>query len=309
MTSNLAIILGTYNGEKYLEEQLESFNLQSYKNWQLFVYDDRSTDNTKAIVEAQRQRHSDTDKINFISNAKQMGFVRNFLNAITSAPSDLNFYAFSDQDDIWLEAKLERAVVYLKEVENHIPALYCSRTTLIDEAGNKIGFSPLFQRQPSFSNALVQSIAGGNTMVFNKAARDLIAKAGSDLEVVSHDWFIYQLITGAGGSVHYDSHSEILYRQHGNNLIGSNMGILAKLSRLRLLLDNTFQSWNDRNMKALVKNIELLTRENQDKLITFVKARDKTLIPRMIAFAKCGIYRQTFWGNIALFIGGILNKV
>ena len=305
----LAIILCTYNSAKFLQQQLDSFDRQSYKNWQLFVYDDRSTDDTKAIVNAQTQKHKDTNKINFITNHVQRGFVGNFLNAVASAPSDLSFYAFSDQDDIWLENKLERSVAYLKAAPNHVPALYCSRTTLIDEAGNKIGSSPLFQRQPSFSNALVQSIAGGNTMVFNKAARDLIVKAGPDLDVVSHDWFIYQLIMGAGGEVYYDSHSEILYRQHGDNLIGSNMGLLAKLSRLKLLLDNTFKSWNDRNIKALVKNIELLTKENQDKLNTFISAREKTLIPRMIGFVKCGIYRQTFLGNVALFIGGILNKI
>lgn len=309
MSFDLAILLCTYNGEKFLQQQLESFNLQSYKDWQLFVYDDGSTDNTKAIVEAEKQRYKETDKINFISNPVQRGFVGNFLNAIASTSADLDFYAFSDQDDVWLEDKLERAVAYLKEAPDHIPALYCSRTTLIDEVGNKIGFSPLFQRAPSFSNALVQSIAGGNTMVFNNAARDLIAKAGPDLDVVSHDWFIYQLITGAGGKVYYDAYSEILYRQHGNNLIGSNMGMFAKLSRLRLLLKGSFKSWNDRNMEALVKNIGLLTQENQDKLRAFVKAREKALILRMIAFAKCGIYRQTFFGNIALFIGGILNKI
>lgn len=309
MTFDLAILLCTYNGEKFLQPQLESFDKQSYKDWQLFVYDDCSTDRTKEIIEEHAKKYQVADKINFISNAKQLGFVRNFLNGIASAPPNLNFYAFSDQDDIWLSKKLERAVTYLKKIENHVPALYCSRTTLTDEAGNKTGFSPLFKYPPSFSNALVQSIAGGNTMVLNKAARDLVAKVNPDLDVVSHDWFIYQLITGAGGTVYYDSHSEILYRQHGNNLIGSNTGFLAKLSRLKLLLNNSFKSWNDKNIKALMKNVELLTNANQNTLTIFITAREKTLIPRLVLLAKCRIYRQTIFGNIALFIACLLNKL
>jgi glycosyltransferase involved in cell wall biosynthesis len=308
MTLNLAILLCTYNGTKFLKPQLESFDNQSYKNWQLFVFDDCSNDDTKTIVNEYATKYP-TDKINFISNEKQLGFVKNFLNSIVNVPSNLNYYAFSDQDDIWMQNKLERAVDYLKKIDDHIPALYCSRTTLTDETVNKIGVSSLFKQPPSFSNSLVQSIAGGNTMVLNKAARDLIAQANLNINIVSHDWFIYQLISGAGGVVYYDSHSEILYRQHSNNLIGSNNSILAKLSRIKSLLNNSFKSWNDRNIEALIKNIELLTQENQVKLNYFIKARESSLIPRLRLFVESGIYRQTFVGNIALFIGCILNKI
>ena len=65
-----------------------------------------------------------------------MGFARNFLNGIASTPSNLKFYALSDQDDIWLSEKLQRAVSYLDKIESQVPALYCSRTTLTDAAGN-----------------------------------------------------------------------------------------------------------------------------------------------------------------------------
>lgn len=305
MTIKLAILMCTYNGAKYLQEQLDSFANQSFKNWHLFVYDDGSNDNTKNLVQTFGQKHPTT----FVTNNPNLGFAKNFLNGITITPNDFDFYALSDQDDVWLESKLEKAVSYLKNVETSIPALYCTRSTLVDATCNQIGYSPLFAKKPSFANALVQSIAGGNTMVFNKAARNLITKVGLDINVVSHDWFIYQLIIGAGGFVHYDSSSEILYRQHDNNLIGSNNGFFARLSRIKMLLNNSFRAWNDRNIKILQDNSDLLTKENKNKLHIFAKARKNSLVFRLVGFIKCGIYRQTLLGNIALFVGGVLNKI
>ena len=307
MGFDLAIVLCTYNGRRFLQEQLDSFSKQTFKSWSLFVYDDGSTDNTKTLIDNFREKTK--EKINFTSNSQNFGYAKNFLNGIDSTPESFDFYALSDQDDIWLKSKLERAVNFLKEIESHVPALYCSRTTLTDSVGNVTGSSPLFCKEPSFNNALIQSIAGGNTMVFNKAARRLISKAEKNLDVVSHDWFIYQLVTGAGGKVYYDQHSEILYRQHDSNLVGANNSLIARLSRLKMLLNASFRAWNDKNINALQKNSKLLTKENKNKLDGFVKFRDSSLIPRVTGFINSGLYRQTFFGNVALFVGGILNKV
>lgn len=302
---SLAILLCTYNGSKFLQEQLDSFVSQSFKNWHLFVYDDWSTDNTQDLVE----HHAAADKMTFASNEAKLGFAQNFLNGLRSVPNDFNFYAISDQDDIWLEDKLARAVSYLKTIDDQAPALYCSRTTLVDSLGTLIGRSPLFKKKPSFRNALVQSIAGGNTMVLNKAARDLVARVERGTELVSHDWFIYQLVTAAGGVVYYDAHSEILYRQHDANLIGSNNGLFAKLSRIKMLLDNSFRTWNDINVRALQNSRDLLTEENRGVLDIFARFRESSLIPRLMGFVKSDIYRQTFLGNIALIVGVVLNKI
>ncbi|MFK7967657.1 MAG: glycosyltransferase family 2 protein [Rickettsiaceae bacterium] len=305
MTANIAILMCTYNGEKFLQEQLESFANQSFKDWHLFVYDDGSTDNTEDLIKTFKQNH----KVSFVSNHLNLGFAKNFLNGIASTDGNFDFYALSDQDDIWLESKLEKALAYLQKIDANIPALYCSRTILVDATGNQIGYSPLFTKKPSFSNALVQSIAGGNTMVFNKAAHDLIIKAGSDINVVSHDWFIYQLIAGAEGFIYYDSSPGLLYRQHGSNIIGANNDFFARLSRLKMLLNNSFRSWNDRNIKILLDNSNILTKDNKSKLNRFIKARESSLFPRVTGFLKCKIYRQTLLGNIALFVGGVLNKI
>jgi glycosyltransferase involved in cell wall biosynthesis len=310
MPHDLAIILCTYNGEAFLKEQLESFQSQTYKNWHLFVYDDGSTDSTKVLVEGQKQAYNEPNKINFISNHTKRGFAKNFLYGLLSTPPDFSLYAFSDQDDVWLKNKLEKAVSYFMKLDNDRPALYCSRTILTNSKGEQIGLSPLFKLPPSFSNSLVQSIAGGNTMVFNKAARDIIAKAKlNDLDIVSHDWFIYQLISGAGGEVYYDSTPEILYRQHGNNLIGSNTGLLAKIFRIKQLLKGSFKDWNDKNIQVLSTNADLLTKDNQIKLKDFDRARKSWFIPRIIGLIKCGIYRQTIFGNLGLVVAALLKRI
>jgi glycosyltransferase involved in cell wall biosynthesis len=304
----LAIILCTYNGERFLQEQLDSFGAQTYKNWSLFVCDDGSKDRTKDLVEnyinTQKQNH-----IEWTINNPCLGFAKNFLQGIKTTPDHFDYYALSDQDDIWMNNKLKRGIDYLKTIPQNIPALYCTRTLLVDGEANEIGLSPHFNKPPSFSNALVQSIAGGNTMIFNQSAHELISRARSETDVISHDWFIYQLITGAGGHVYYDPEPSLLYRQHGNNIIGSNIGMWARVIRIRKLINGSFKEWNNKHIIALQPFISFFTTANQKKFDLFTKARNQTIIARLLNFKKIGIYRQTFAGNIALIIAAILNKI
>jgi hypothetical protein len=94
---------------------------------------------------------------------------------------------------------LARGIELLQTVDPSIPAVYGLRTRLIDEDGNEIGFSPLFRKLPGFRCALVQSIAGGNTMISNQTARELLVFCGPDVNVPSHDWWLYQVTCTFGG--------------------------------------------------------------------------------------------------------------
>ncbi len=302
----MAILMCTHNGARFLRDQLTSFTKQSYSNWHLYVYDDGSSDNTQEIVE-EYSRHIN-NKV-FFKSVQYGNFAKNFLSSVFNTDGSYDFYAFSDQDDIWEQEKLSRAVEYLCQRPNTQPNLYCSSTMLVDSIGKSIGLSPLFRKPPTFQNAIVQSIAGGNTMVFNKAARNIIAKAGADIDVVSHDWWIYQLISGVGGRITYDPDPSLLYRQHGNNLIGSNTGIWAKASRIKMLFSGRFKKLNDRNISALMRFRDLLTNENQKILDQFIELRKQGLIKRVLMFYKLGIYRQTFLGNIGLLAGIIFGKI
>lgn len=307
-SSSIAIILCTYNGERFLPQQLASFGRQTFSDWSLFVYDDGSTDKTAQLIDAFRATYP-SNPVHWLPNPHKRGFAQNFLQGICHTPDTFDYYALSDQDDVWCEEKLARAVNYLNTVPAGVPAIYGARTTLVDENGQRIGLSRLFDKPPSFKNALVQSIAGGNTMVLNKAARALLLQADKHIHVESHDWFMYQLVTGAGGVLYYDAVPCMLYRQHGNNLIGSNLGFFARLSRMMNLFNGTFQSWNNGNLDALNKNKQLLTPQNRAVLALLIESRQKPLVSRFSSFLKLGLYRQQTVDNVALFLAWMLGRV
>jgi hypothetical protein len=140
-----------------------------------------------------------------------------------------------------------------------------------------IGLSPLFDKTPSFRNALVQSIAGGNTMVLNKQARDIVIETPKWQEIISHDWWVYILITGCGGDVHYDSSPTIKYRQHQENLIGSNLSMFARAQRIKKLMGGHFKRWNDKNLELLKPFQNRLTPENAKILSSFDSNRNANI--------------------------------
>ncbi len=303
----VAILLCSHNGQHYLEEQLDSIAAQFHKNWEVWASDDGSKDATLALLEA-RQRSWPSGRLS-INAGPVKGFAANFLSLTCHADICADYYAYSDQDDIWEPNKLARAVKWLETVPENVPALYCSRTCLIDINNEEIGLSPLFIKPPSFANALIQNIGGGNTMVFNNCARQLLIDAGMSTPIISHDWWAYMLITGCGGKVFYDSQPMVRYRQHANNLVGANSTWLARMKRIQKLWNGRFRLWNDVNIQALQKVYGKLTPEAQQILDGFALARERPLITRLIGVKRSGIYRQTLLGNLGLAVAVLLKKI
>ncbi|MGA4533310.1 glycosyltransferase family 2 protein [Ectopseudomonas chengduensis] len=303
----VAILLCTYHGQRYLAEQLDSFATQSHGNWEVWASDDGSKDNTHSILMAYKaQWPAGRLSIHF---GPAEGFAANFLSLTCRAGVEADFYAYSDQDDVWEADKLSRALQWLTTVPPSVPALYCSRTRLVDAENNEIGISPLFTKTPAFANALIQNIGGGNTMVFNNAARELLREAGENKSVITHDWWAYMVVTGCGGRVFYDSTPTLRYRQHGGNLVGMNSNWAARSKRIRMLFQGRFKHWNDCNISALLTLEHRLTPENREVLQRFADARGMSLIPRLIHLKRSGIYRQTLLGNIGLIAAAILGKI
>jgi glycosyltransferase involved in cell wall biosynthesis len=304
---NIAIFLSTYEGQNFLADQLDSILNQNYSKWKIYARDDCSTDNTFSILQRFHKTH--LSKIDIKSNQKNSGFISNFLSMVCDQTIQADLYAYADQDDVWEEDKLQRAVEWISKIPKERPALYCSRTITVNENNVAEGYSPLFSRKPSFANAIVQSIGGGNTMVFNKAARDLIAAAGADVKIASHDWWSYILVSGCGGEVFYDTHPSIRYRQHSNNFIGTNNSVMARLSRVCMLFQNRFKNWNQDHIDSLSKISHRLTKENLKTLGDFTQARDGTLPQRLLKLKRSNVYRQTLLGNIGLVAACILKKL
>jgi len=190
-----------------------------------------------------------------------------------------------------------------------VPGMYCGRTELMGVDKQSYGLSPLFTRLPAFQNALVESLGGGNTMVFNRAAKKILEEAAT-LAVVVHDWWVYQLVSAAGGIVYYDPQPMLKYRQHSVNVIGSDGGWRGRIVRLRPILAGRFRDWNDANIAALEKlPAHLITPANREILQLFMKARRAPLLQRLYFLKKSGIYRQTLFGNFALSVAAILKKI
>ncbi|MEO8883601.1 MAG: glycosyltransferase family 2 protein [Devosia sp.] len=302
----IAVLLGTFNGARFLDEQLQSLADQKVARLDIYASDDGSGDDTLAILA--RWKAAWRKGVFEISAGPGKGFSENFRSLVLSAGerADADFIAFCDQDDIWDADKLTAAVGALSGAAGR-PAVYFSRTRLIDAKGRPFGISPLFRRQPGFRNAVVQSIGGGNTMVLNAKGLALFAQSARRTSFVAHDWWGYIIVSGAGGFVHYDPEPHVDYRQHEANSVGSNVGMRARLKRLGRQFDGAFAGWNTTNTTALGKCLDLLSPEARTVLAEFTAMRRKRSLAGVRQFLHSGIRRQTVQGNIALAIAVALG--
>ncbi|OUM73969.1 glycosyl transferase family 2 [Pseudomonas caspiana] len=297
----------TYNGQLFLEKQLESISSQTCNDWHVAISDDGSEDETLTIAWRYRLKWGE-EKLSVWQGPGE-GFARNFMSLVCHTELSADHYAWCDQDDMWDERKLQVALSWLQSVPKDVPALYFGRTQLVDSSGVALGYSPLFRRSPSFANALVQNIGGGNTMVLNHAARVLLQAAGNNLNVVSHDWWAYLLVTGAGGNVFYDPSPYVMYRQHAGNLVGANSNWRARVNRMKMMSQGRFQVWNSINIANLEKMSAFLTHENRELLERFKSLRTETLGRRLAGLKQSGIYRQTRLGNLSLIVAATVGKI
>lgn len=302
-TPNVLILLATYQGELYLKEQLASIAQQTYPHWQLLISDDGSHDSTCDIVR------------DFASTVKQQvslikgpcsGSTRNFFHLMQSVNTvgDAELYAFCDQDDVWLPEKLERAVKNYANQALHITQayLYCTRTQVVDQKLQFLGFSPSPRKKLGFGNALLQNTASGNTMVFNHRLLKILCLVKPENSVL-HDWTAYQAATGCGAVVFFDTTCSILYRQHSSNLIGVNTSFSQKLVRLKSMCDGGYKKNANKTVAAIANFEVLLTVQCQGQFLLFQKMRDQNnLLCRLKTAKHVQLWHQTPFGYLATFL-------
>ena len=305
---HVAILLAVYNGGDFLSDQLQSIAAQEYQSWQVLASDDGSKDKSRDILGEFAAAHPA-----ICLSGPGAGAAGNFLSLIRRTPEIApagHWMAFCDQDDVWLPDKLSRGIAALGDSEDPRPSLYCSRSWITDTVLGQRRLSAARPRPPSFRNALVQNVASGNTILLNPAATRLVEEAAQKIErVVVHDWWVYQLITGAGGRVVHDDTPTLLYRQHDVNQIGSNDTRLARLRRIRQLLEGHFRDWNEINIAALSRLEEYLTPENQEILAEFVAMRRGPMPARLARLWRLGLYRQSTISTFALWVALIFNRI
>lgn len=261
------ICMSTYNGEKYIEQQIESLLNQTYKNIDIYVRDDGSKDNTIKILE----KYQNEGKIHFIKG-KNVGVVNSFYECLKEAYIKGDFFAYCDQDDKWHEDKIERAVIWLNKEKEDIPVLYFSEFNYCDENLEFVNKSNVNKKGTSFENSIVECISFGISEVFNKSLAKKILDSSID-DVCFHDWWAYMIAAGLG-KVIYDNEPTVEYRRTGSNVSPSGKaGVSLQIYRIKkFVMGKYFKNIRKQINKYKVQFSDKLSDKNK-KIINMFSLR------------------------------------
>ncbi len=218
------ILMATYNGERFVGEQIESIQAQTFKNWRLLVSDDCSSDGTLDVV----HRYADEDeRIRVVSEGIRYGGAKENFFALM-AKADAPYVMFCDQDDVWLPVKIEKSLAALQELEGEcgagVPLLVFCDMKVVDGKLNVIHES--FEKSSNFDpnrlafrHLLAHNVAAGCCMILNKLLLDVCRRSDGD-GVEMHDWWA-MLVASEFGHIRFIDERLSLYRQHGANEVGA----------------------------------------------------------------------------------------
>ena len=296
------VLLSTYNGERFLLEQLHSLYQQTYPKINIVVRDDGSSDSTLNIL----KKEVSEGKLVLLPANANVGPAASFLKLL-EASGTAGFYAFCDQDDVWHPQKIEIAVEAISKMSPEIPVMYFSRVTYVDAENNVMKLSPL-PKFVGFGNALVENVATGCTVVINKAAKDLIVRY-LPKQCLMHDSWCYLLIS-CFGKVIFDPISHINYRQHSANTIGASMStlqtIFRRFKRFRFDKNDHFKYTNQAE-QFLNLYSDQLPSDKQELLQQFVDVGSSFKSRICLALSK-HIWRQSVIDNIIVRILILINR-
>lgn len=217
------VLLSTYNGEKYIKEQIESILNQKEVEIALLIRDDGSTDKTIQILEELAMNNENIT----VYKDENLGPARSFMDLIEKS-DEYDYYAFSDQDDVWRPKKLISAINKLKEY-NNTPALYMSALEIVDTNLKYIETKKV-EGNFTLEGEIIKNFAAGCTQVFNKNLCNII-KQYKPKYIIMHDSWITRVCYAIGGNVIIDENSYIKYRQHEKNVLGYKDDGFQKLKR------------------------------------------------------------------------------
>lgn len=255
----IQVLMSTYNGEKYLKEQIESILNQENVEISLLIRDDGSTDGTLNILE-----HLAKENKNIHYYASQnIGVARSFMELVNKS-NEADYYAFADQDDVWKPKKLISAI---EKLESNIetPSLYISALEVVDEELNTIEIKKVSGNH-CFEGEMAKNFATGCTMVFNKKLCDIIKMYNPEY-LIMHDSWITRVCYAIGGNVIIDENTYIKYRQHGNNVVGYKDEGFKKLKKQFKIAFVNKVSMRVNIVKELKSGYEELLTDNARELV------------------------------------------
>ena len=209
------ILLSTYNGERYLRAQLDSFVAQTiFQNVSVLIRDDGSTDGTATILQEYKRKYGFC-----VEYGSNIGTTRSYLWLLEHSNDACEFFAFSDQDDVWLPEKLEKEVTEIQTMDSTRPRLVSTHSEIVDRNLSHQGLSISVANGVSFFNAMVQNVCPGHTQLLDRKLRDAVQKTTEPDTILVVDWWVYLVASGLG-NVKILPEVTVLHRQHGNNTVG-----------------------------------------------------------------------------------------
>lgn len=281
----VVVLLSTYNGEKYLKQQLDSILEQTYENTEILVRDDGSKDATLSILKEYEKQNNVR-----VIQGKNIGFVDSFMELLKQSP-DAQYYAFADQDDVWEKDKIKRAVSILereesKEDKEQYPIMYYSSYDFYDE-NMQFAYHPDTRGKTNFLNSLVECVNLGMATVINKQAKDKVLQKIPKENCLGHDWWSYMICT-AFGKVIYDEKSMVKHRIHQTNTSKCGESRKEKYTR-------RFQTlFTDNHFKKLGRQIQEfgecfyndLSKENKETMDLFLSDKNICIQIKKIFYPK-----------------------
>ncbi len=294
----VVILLSTFNGERYLREQLESIVDQSYQNWQVLWRDDGSSDRSREIMETFAQRVGCARCVEVGTRGVRLGAAKSFFSLLHKA-GEYRLVAFADQDDVWHPDKLQRAVDRLIVQTPGVPCLYCGRQVIVGKQLERRGLSPLPQFGPGFPSALLQNIVTGCTAMLNQEAVRLVNSL-SPPDNTMHDWWSYIVVAAAGGHIIFDPTPAIFYRQHGHNAIGAASSIASWALKALQRGATPFLRQLEEHVVALEESDGVLTPSARMTVLKIRCALSRGRMARIALMREANFRRQTRLENLGM---------
>lgn len=284
--STVAVVMTTYNGEKYVEEQIKSILSSSYQDFALFIFDDGSKDSTISILE--RYKEDYPEKINIARNSMNYGVTMNFIQALTKMTAD--YIMFSDQDDVWLPNKIGVTLKRMKHMEAQFskekPIAVFTDARVVDQNLSTMhpsffGSGHLDPRKTDLAHLLMENKLIGCTVMVNAALRRKLQENRLPQHARYHDWWV-ALIAASFGKIGYVEEGTLLYRQHGNNMVG----------------DSGFSSYLKNRLSNLQKQkkaLEALYRQAEDFLSIYcsqLSEDNREILRRFFALEELGFTKK-----------------
>lgn len=310
MQAKVQILLATYNGEQFLQQQIESLLQQTYTDFTILIRDDGSTDKTLEIIESYQQKYP-AKFILLKEDKMNVGATQNF--GILLAHSTADYIFFCDQDDVWMASKIEHSLSAIFTMENEQksnPCLVYSDMKLINEHGIIIADSVWKQLHLSpdyftLNRLLVQNIPHGCTVLINKAMKSIASPIPAT--AILHDHWLALLAASVGNSVAITT-PLILLRNHTQNVTRKNFSFAEKIKRY-------FKNLSDKNAyeqylkiriaqaKALMEKCSLQLNNDQIRLLQdFIALENMGSMQRKKIFIKNQFYRTTFLHSLKMIL-------